>query len=940
MATVPQRRVTVKLRTVALLLALAALVACKDSDPPNSGAAGGDAEDVAADAPDVGIDVPTEVGDDAGDTDAGDAADAVDATPDTGDVMPDLADVVEFPTVIVAVETRLSTPRVAAGDSVFVACDAIDEDGDIVTFEEGVVETWIVAPDDSLIAGDGDDELIAARAGNASVSCVIPSLSLIDATPADVVIDPGAPYTIITEADDLTVRAGEQIDVTCTAYDRFGNYVPDAELEVLVDPFGEGVEVYDTRVFITRMGLATLTCSAPGAVELISELVEVQAGLPADLAVGLNPDRAVYTIGDVVSLTWTVTDEYGNVIPNPPVNFASAPAVPSFGEGRFRFDSEGQYTLSVNVPPPTVSGFPLVGFVTVIVNEAGPSIECDYPIYGSIVDQAPGTRIVIEGSTNDEFGVANVLVDGEEAFVRPNGTFAYEYIGEFGVNFVDVVAEDELGATSQRTCAFLLADRWIPEGQFFDDDIALTLTQGAFDDRDRSDGIDSLNDLVYAMLNSPEVEAQINSALNASNPIYPSTCVLDSWFGCIVRVGVDFRYFSLGGPNDSGLTLLDDGMTISVSVRDLEVGLRVTGTFGTSGHFDLSSMNLVMTFDVSLSGGRPRVSIRRLDRVDVGRLDSDFSGITGFILDILIDIFEDTIRDLIQDVVRDFIEGEINALLDDVLSGLDIESLGSTIAVPRLDGGDDIMLGFGIRFSTIDFTPARGFFGIGSRFTGPIDHGGVTLGAPWPPGAVVDDRPPERAVKVGLHLGLINQVLHTLWRAGMFDATIGADTLGGDLPSGLTAELYANLPPVAVGQSDGGLEIHFGGLRAALSYEGLLPEPIIVHMGAKISTGVDLVGDDELDFRDIELSDFYFDPLDAGLDADTQETLEIFLEDLIQFVLDSALNTALPNFPIPSFEIPPDLTAFGLPAGYLGILEPILSINPRHLVLQGNFGTR
>lgn len=937
LSTTLKRVPEVNTRIAAILLALATLVACKDSDPPSSGSVGGDVEDVSADVPDVGIDAPTEVGEDvAPDIDTSDATEDA----EVGDVPPDIEDVVDFPTVIVAVETRLSASSVAAGESVFVACDAIDEDGEIVTFEEGVVESWIVAPDDSLVPGDSDDELIAARAGNASVSCVIPSLSLIDATPADLTITPGTPYTIITEADTLTIRAGEQVNVTCTAYDQFGNYVPDPEMEVLVDPFGDGVQVFDTRIVITRAGLVTLTCSADGAVELISELIEVQPGLPASLAVGLEPDRALYTIGDVVSLTWTISDAYGNLIPNPPVRFSSVPLVPSFGEGRFRFENEGEYRLTVFVPTPTATGEPLVGFVEVIVNEAGPQIECEYPPYGSFVHGPPGAPVLIEGTTDDEFGVAEVLVNGEAAYIRPDGSFAIEIPGEFGVNFVDIEAADELGATSRRTCAFLMADQWIAENTFFDDDIALTLTQAAFDDANRSDGLDSLNDLIYAMLNSAEVESQINSALNAANPIYPSTCVLDSWFGCIVRVGVNFRYFRLDGPNDSALTLVEDGMTIGVGVRGLEVGLRITGTFGTSGDISLSELGLTMTFNVSLTGGRPRVSIRRLDRVSVGSLNSDFSGITGFVLDILVDIFEDTIRDLIQDQIRDFIEGEINAVLDDVLSGLDIDSLGSNISVPRLDGGEDIELGFGIRFSTLDFTPARGLFGIGSRFTAPISHGGATLGAPWPPGAVLDDRPASRAVRVGLHLGMINQVLHTLWRAGMFDALIGGDTLGDGLPSDIGAELYANLPPVAVGQDDGNLEIHFGGLRAAITYPSLLPEPIIVHVGAKLSTGVDLIGDDELDFRDITLTDFYFDPLGAGLDASTQETLEIFFEDLIQYVLDSALNSALPNFPIPSFEIPSDLASFGIPGGYLGILSPILSIDTRHLVLQGNFGTR
>lgn len=929
-----------KHRPAAVVLLLAASVAisaiaCNDSDPPSSGSAGGDVADVGGDAPDDTADAGADLAEDptpdlveeVGDADADDADAEVDAGP-------------EFPTVVVAVETRLSARRVRAGESVFVSCDAIDEDGEIVTFAEGVVQTWIVAPSDSLVPGEGADELIAARAGNASVSCVIPSLSLIDATPADLVIDPGPPYTILTEADTLTIMAGEQVNVSCTAYDRFGNYVPDADLDVLVDPFGEGVQVFDTRIIITRTGLFTLTCSADGAVELLGELIEVQPALPAALVVGVNPDRAIYTVGDVVSLTWTVTDAYGNLIHNPPVRFSSVPTVPSFGEGRFRFDREGIFRLTVFVAPPTATGEPLVGFVELIVNEQGPTVDCRYPVYGEMINAAPGSSLIFEGTSNDEFGVASVTVNGAPAFVRPDGSFAVSYTTHFGVNFVDVVAADSLGATSQRTCAFLVANQWIPEGAFFDDDIALTLTQDAFDDRVRTDGLDSLNDLVYSMLNSSAVQTQINAALNAANPIYPSTCVLDSWFGCIVRVGVEFRYFRMSGPNDSSLTLLDNGMQISTTVRGLEIGLRITGTFGTSGYFRLGHLGLTMTFDVRLNGGRPRVSIRRLDRVDVGSINSNFSGLTGFVIDILVDIFEGRIRDLIQAQIRGFIEGQINDVLDDVLSGLDIDSLGDVIEVPRLDGGDPILLGFGIRFSTINFTPARAFFGIGSRFTAPIGHGGFTFGAPWPPGAVIDDRPPTRAVKVALHLGMINQILHTLWRAGMFDADIGGGVLGEGLPSDISAELYSNLPPVAVGQDGGDLEIHFGGMRAQIGYPGLLPEPITVHMGVKITTGVDLVGDSELDFRDIAITDFYFDPLDAGLEASTQETLEIFLEEVVQYVLDSALNSALPNFPIPSFEIPPDLSAFGLPGGYLGILSPLLTIDSRHLVLQGNFGTR
>ncbi|MCB9506831.1 MAG: hypothetical protein H6698_02365 [Myxococcales bacterium] len=926
----------VKARVTVVTAAAAMLVACatgRGTSVEDDDVVVVDVGDVADEVADAGTDLGRDVSPDTEETSVDDVPDDApepDVVEDTGP---------PFPTVIVAVDTRLSATAVRAGQAVFASCDAIDADGQIVAIPEGVSVSYVIAPAAALEVVSGN-ELRALQAGNASVSCAIPSLSLIDDTPADLAIRPGAPYTVLTETDRVALTAGEQVQVTCTAYDEQGNYIPDAELEVLVDPFGDGVEVFDDRVIIERAGLYEITCSADGAPDLISELIEVAPGLPAALAVGITPDRGIYTIGDVVSLTWTVTDEYGNLVENPPVQFSSVPTVPTFGAGRFRFDAEGIIRLTVFVARPTATGSPLVGSIEVIVNGVGPTIDCEFPAYGAMINGPPGAPVLIEGTVGDEFGVAQVRVNGIEAYIRPDNTFIAEVPSTLGGNFVRVEAFDELGASSSRTCAFLMGDQWTPEGTFLDDDIAMTLTQEAFDDRNRSDGLDSLDDLIHTILNSSQLRTQIDSALRAADPLYPTTCVLDSWFGCIVSVGVNYQYFELSGPNDASLTLVDGGLRTSVNVRGIRVGLRVRGTLSSSGSVSLSNLGLTMTFDVGLAGGRPRLALRSLDAVDVGGIDSSFSGLTGFIIDIVVSLFEGTIRDLIRDQIRDFVQNEISAVLDDTLSGLDISSLGANFDVPRLDGGAPIPVGFGIRFSRITVDPSRAIFGIGSRFTAPIAHGGATLGALQPPGAILDDRRPDRSVRVAVNLALLNQVLHTLWRGGLFDATVGGDSLGG-VPSDAQAILYANLPPVAVGRTGNDIDLHFGGLRAQVTYPSILAEPITVHLGAKVRTGIDLIGDSELDFRDIRLTEFYFDPISTEIDASTRATLESFLQSTIQSVLDSSLDDALPNFPIPAFELPSSVTEFGLPAGaYLGLLEPILTVDERHLVLQGNFGTR
>ncbi len=902
-----------------------------DGDP--SGLDGGSADAGGGDS--VGADDGG--GSDGGGTDGGAADGSADALADGIG----LDGAINFPDVIVAVETRLSAREVEAGSSVYVRCDAIDEDGEIVPLPEEATVSWVVAPSNSMIRGDEPAEFIAARAGAATVACTLPSLSLIDDTPADLTIRPGPPHTILTQLDQLVIVAGETVTASCEAYDVMGNFIPDAEMEILLDPFGDGVSIFDTRIIITRSGLYDVTCSADGAEVLVGELLEVTPSLPADLAVGVTPDRAIYGIGDVVSLIWTVTDEYGNLVENPPVSFASVPSVPSFGEGRYRFDREGIFRLTVFIGRPTASGEPLVGFVELVVNGVGPTIGCDYPAFGEMIHAAPGSTVFFEGVVSDEFGVDRVLVNGVEAFIRRDSTFVLEMPVELGVNFVEIEAFDTLGASNSRNCTFLAADNWGQERGFLDNDIALILTQDAFDDGVRGDGLDSLNDIVWTVLNAPELRDQIDRALQDANPLYPTTCVLDSWFGCIVRVGVSYRYLRLGGPQDSSLSLVDDGLRIAVTVRGIEVGLRVHGTFGTSGNVELSRLGLDMTFNITQSGGRPRVTLRGLNRVDVGSLDSDFSGITGFVLDIIVDIFEDTIRDMIRDQIRDFVQDEINAILDDTLSSLDIESLGDSFEVPRLDGGDPIEVGFGVHFSTIAVNTARALFAMGSRFTGPTMHGGPSLGTLIPPGHVLDDSPPDRTVKASIALALLNQVLHTLWRAAMFDATIGGDTLSDGIPEDAAATLYANLPPVVIGTTDDGLALQFGGLRANVSYPGILAEPINVTLGAEVVTGVDLVGEDVLHFRDIVLTRFFFDPVGSSIDASTRDTLEVFLRETIQYVLDESLNSALPALPIPVFELPDSISEYGLPGGAsFGLLSPLLSISDTHFVLQGNFGTR
>jgi len=927
----------------ALVLGAAALTGCGD----DSGLASIVPEDLGIDsadagATDVGVDTAVDTAEDTGPDIAEDTSedvDAADASDASGDV-PEGPDV-DLPSNVVRLDTIVATPIVQAGDTVIVTCQGLNADDEPVQLPDDATPNLLVEPEDGIDRRVGALDFVPTRVGDVAIACTVASLGLTDDTPANVEVLPGDPYTLVAELEDPLLVAGEFTRVFCSAFDEFGNVLEDVEMSVATDPFGDGVFIDDEFVTVERAGVYDVRCDLDGATEIVTAELEVVPGLPATASIGLVPDAPVYRIGEVVEVRYTVADEFGNPIRNAPVSFASLPTVPSFGEGRFRFDEEGVFTLTLIVGLPTASGSPIVVQTDVTVNSEGPRIACDTPGDGAFVNLTPGETIRFRGSVGDAFGAAAVQVNGMDADLSPDGTFEAMVPTRFGINFVDILAADSFGEENTRTCAFLVADRWSPEGTFLGDAVTLGMLQNAFDDRSRGGDLNSLADILYAVLNSPELRAQIHAALQGANPLY-NECVTEVWGACILRVRVNHRDTELRGPNEVNLTLVNDGMRAVGTVRGIGIRLDIGGTFSTRGWVRISEMAVDLTLGMRLEGGRPRVTLRSLNGVRVGGIDTDFSGITGFILDLVFDLFlEGTARRLIEDQIRGFIVDNFNDVLDGVISGLDISSLGSNFAVPRLDGSGDINIGFGISFSSLTSNPTRALFGIGTRFTGDINHEGATLGAPLPPGATRFEPTGRRTIGAGIAIGLLNQVMHTLWRGGLFDASINGDRIGGGVPADSIAVLRTNLPPVVVGNADNSVSMMIGAVRAVIVIPGVFDAPLTLQFGAVASSGFDLLPGDVIRFRDVTVDELVFAPEDASLDPATRDVLEEFLLDLVQYVVDDSLNSALPALPIPDFEVPADLAEFGIPAGTrLGIVGPVIENTTTHFVVEGNFGAR
>lgn len=842
----------------------------------------------------------------------------------------------------VSVDT--AAPETAfAGQALNISCLVIDESGETFALPAGFDVDYRFVPADSVEQLE-DGSWIATQAGQLEIACALPDYRLTDETPAIVEITPGDPAYVVTHLALDSIEAGEYADVSCEVFDAWGNPIYDASPGARSEPAHEGNTFADLEGHFTHAGEFDVYCDLPGAVSH-GETLEVRPGLPADLVISRVPYQPVYARGQVIDLHRAVSDRFGNPIPDALVPVTSDPAGEQLGDGRFRYLADGRYLLTARVAPPTEGDIPLEHSTYVVVDGNGPAISCDAPFDGEVLDRTPTGTINFRGTIADLSGVREARVNGSIVSVNAAGRFEAEIPLRYGINFVDISATDTTGRESSQTCSFLVADTWAPDDRSFADTLTMRLRQTALDDMNRADGLDSLTDILHTMLNSPELRNGIHRSLAASPVLKPSGCDARVFGICVLRSEVIYQDLRINGPNPVALTLVDGGMRAEITINDLRLRVRVRGhvagiSYDTTGWVTFSSIGVSSIFNTTVSGGRPQVSVRPGSvRTSVGTIRTDFSGISGSVIDILVSLFNGTVRSLVAGLVRDFVTGDINDILDGLFGGLDVSGLGSTFDVPRLDGAGAIPLSFGLGFSTLNSTSSRMIFGIGTRFFTPPTHARPTLGAPSRGGTRWVNVSGAESTAVAIHESLLNQALYALWRGGFFDATLGSESIAGSAP-GVRATMELGLPPVVEITPENRVRISLGGLGMDLYYPELFAAPIRVNLGVRASLAAGLVGED-IDFGDARIDELVFSTNIASLDMGTRDTIEAFLTRLLTRILVPALNDALPAIPIPSFELPSSVSAYGLPVGArMGIVSPYFSMEPPHFSLRGDFAVR
>jgi hypothetical protein len=842
------------------------------------------------------------------------------------------------------VETRVASNTLAAGDRVDARCSVVDDKGnpalDVKGHPYDESTDFVVSYEDmSSFATDSDGMIVAAKVGTAAVRCSAPSLALTDKDPEVITIVAGPPVRAITRLDTPTTLAGQPDGVTCLVFDAFDNPVTTFTQTLSLSPQGAGTTTTAMDVTATIAGEYTVACVIMGAADVQPDDLVVLPALPATITGSLDPERTIYSILDRVTLLAESFDQYGNRVDDVNYAYSSSPFVSAPSPARYVFAQDGLYYLTAMVTSQTQNNVPLSVSLPALVDSNGPAISCqriDAPTVAAeayMVQQAPGV-VSFPVHISSAFQVQTVTIGGNPASLDANGNFSTSVSIGFGMNFVDVVATDTNGVQNSTTCFVLAAQYYTPENTTMAGAVSLRLDQYAIGDPDPT-GLDSLNDMFYTVMSSDQLRQMVDTALSNANPINSGGCGI---FACNPNVNYNAGSLAWDQPTTT-LTLINGGLRAYIYLPNVRLTVRACGTTccigGSTIQVTASYISATVDFSLTLSGGKIRTSLAGAPTVTVGSVNLNGSGFCGFVINLIQGFFTGTVKNAVQSSLTNFINNNVAPMLDQITSSLDINTLGTTFNVPRLDGTGYVTLGFGLAFTSFDITTLRALMGIGTRFTpGTVTNSRPSLGIPRrTASALLDPSGTGNADPVGVtaYEGLLNEVLHGLWRGGYFQATLN---IGGG-----TATIDSRLPAVAVITPGNTAQLMLGGVQATLTIPGVIDTPITILFGGRANATVTLNGN-KLTFGNLQLQQLYVS-FQVTLSQTQRDAMENFLTQALQDTLGSAINNGLPAFPIPSFTLPASVAAYGLPAGaQLGIVNPVLNTSGSWCVLTGGFGAQ
>jgi hypothetical protein len=529
---------------------------------------------------------------------------------------------------------------------------------------------------------------------------------------------------------------------------------------------------------------------------------------------------------------------------------------------RLTFDQEGPGAVRACAGPD------LCGRVSFYVDDAAPQLEVTSPQRASLV-VGRDPVIEVQGTARDS-GDVRVFVNDQPADLAADGTFTFQLPAQFGLNRIDVIADDGVRRPPSRVVMDVL---WAPQSLAADangvdlpESIVVRLGQDLLDLGQMLPAPDEMN-----VRTVTDVAGLLEGFLSRAEPLHLlGNPVLAMGDPLDLQV-TDVR----PGTPDASLTLTDDGLEAFLRLDGLEI--ETTGSLLVEGvHFDLRGVVRVTAAAyaqlrlVADADGHPRLELG-----DVGVAIEDLGGdMVDTTAQAVLDTFGSLLRSVLEryaeqivtDLVRQRVPDFLGGTLDDALAPLRHIPLDVDAAAPvppiHLD------LGFGLHAPR---ESARDALELG--IAGRIDQR-MPVVAPHPdpgiPAEGLDLAPPYPAgagLAVAARLVAVNALLHEVWRQGAL--TLDVSSVLPDQVRGLIREAHvdARLQPLVVATPPGSpylFELQVGELDLfALGARAPNPDHYVLSVRAGLTL---TVGDGGLSFGIAEHPDIKAALLEVGGD--------------------------------------------------------------------------
>jgi hypothetical protein len=586
---------------------------------------------------------------------------------------------------------------------------------------------------------------------------------------------------------------------------------------------------------------------------------------PAYVEVRLNPRKSLYTLGDNPVIEVTAFDRIGRVIPHTDTDIridvqpvAQAEIGP---DNRLTFLMEGPGAVRGCATPD------LCGRASFFVDDAPPTLEIIEPARAASLTGEP--VILVRGRT-DPGGQVRVFVNDLPVETDEEGQFQTTLRAEFGLNLIDVIADDGVRRPATRSVREVL---WSPVVLPTNDhrielsEVAiLRMHQRVLDTQESPDPPDA--DGVQRI---PDFAGTIEALLARSNlySLLSNPQIAD---------GEDFnmRIESVtNGTPDVTILLTDTGFEIFLRLQDLAMV--------TSGQLEIEGEQVQLEGQVELTvaGFASAEFVINADGIpglvmgDVGlaveRLTGTFNDSTAqavvdtvgsIVRRVINGAANELVRDLVADEVPDFIELGIDDILeplrrielrvepDDILPGIDL-TMSFLAARPRFVRRDRLEL---IINAAIEHPEA-------------IQAPHPSPGIPDFPEDAMPVWPPSNAVTIALRLSILNAITEAAWHQGAFRLDLSAAVPDG-FPQISEMQVDARLPPFVVAAPPGSphlLQLQFGEIDVFVQ-NPLNESPDHYVMSLRGGVGLQL-GDGRVDGEVNDDLDVRFELLAAGGDV-------------------------------------------------------------------------